>query len=228
MEVHAPVNVPRLLEPLRERADQADDRRRRQGHDRVEPRQQQRLDHGPGVEAEVIGHPGPGPAPAQRGRRDAVDVDALVHFVRRRPGLARLVAALRGQDVALVPAARQRLGQVGQVLGRRGVVGPVILVDEQDPLAAAVSPAARAAAVRRAEWHCRPDRPRSSRREAWPLRPRAAVAGLGVIAGDASAVGSPFGVRLGLVGPVPGDRLGQTRLQARSAAPSRRAPASSG
>ena len=33
--------------------------------------------------------------------------------------------------MALVPAIRQRFGQVGQVLGRRGMIGPVILVDEE-------------------------------------------------------------------------------------------------
>ena len=39
VQVHAPVDVPRPLEPAEQRADQADDRRRRQGGDHVEPGQ---------------------------------------------------------------------------------------------------------------------------------------------------------------------------------------------
>ena len=161
MEVHAPVNVPRLLEPLEQRADQADDRRSGQGHDRVETRQEHGLDHGAGVKAEVIGHPCPGPAAAQRSRRDAVDMNPFVDFIRRRPGLARLVAALRGQHVALVPAVGERLGQVGQVLGRRGVVGPVILVDEEDPLAPRFAGRRRRRSCAAQEHGSRPDRPRA-------------------------------------------------------------------
>ena len=62
-----------------------------------------------------------------------MDVDAVVDLEGRRPRLAGLVAALGAEDVALVPLGGEGLGQVGQVLGRRGVIGPVVLVDEQQP-----------------------------------------------------------------------------------------------
>ena len=152
-----------------------------------------------------------------------------MNFVRRRPGLARLVAALDAEDVALVPLVGERLGQVGQVLGRRGVVGPVILVDEQDPLARGCTGrrgAEDCAAARRGS--CAGSIPIQPAVQAVPARGAAALGCPAARCVDASAVDSPFGVRLGLVGPVPGDRLGQARLEARSAAPSRRAPASSG
>ena len=84
VQVHAPVDVPRSLEPLQERADQPDDRRRRERHDGVEPGQGHRLDHGAGVEAQVVGHPGQRPATAQRRRAHPVDVHALVDLVGGR------------------------------------------------------------------------------------------------------------------------------------------------
>jgi len=54
-----------------------------------------------------------------------------MHLVRRRRGLAGLVSPLGAEHMALETPRGQRFGQVGQVLGRRGLIGPVILVDEQ-------------------------------------------------------------------------------------------------
>ena len=55
-----------------------------------------------------------------------------MNFKRRRRGLARLVAALGSENVALESLSGEEFRQIGQVLGGRCVVGPVILVDEQD------------------------------------------------------------------------------------------------
>ncbi len=137
VQVHAPVDVRRPPEPFQESADEADDRGRREGDDGVEPREQQGLEHSPGVEAQVVGHPGPGAATPQRGRGHSVDPYPFVDLRGGRLRLAGLVAAPGAQDVTLVALLRHRFGQVGQVLGRRGMIGPVILIDEQDPLAGA-------------------------------------------------------------------------------------------
>ena len=95
----------------------------------------QRLEHGPGVEAQVVGHPGQGAAPAQRGRA-ARGGCARPRGPRTPAARARRAGSGPGAEhVALVAALGQRLGQVGQVLRRRGMIGPVILVDEQDLLA---------------------------------------------------------------------------------------------
>ncbi len=138
MEVHAPVHVPRPAQPLERRSYQADQGGRGQGDHGVEAREQKRLASAQRVEGEVVGHPGQGSAPSVRGRRHAMNLDAGAHFVGRRRGLAGLVAALRREDMALITALGQRFGQVSQVLSGRGVVGPVILIDEENALAAAL------------------------------------------------------------------------------------------
>ena len=81
-----------------------------------------------------------------------MDVDALVNFVRGWLGAARLVAALRREYVALEALRGQELSQVGQVLRRRGVVGPVVLVDEEDSPGAALDLCGRAGDMRPGKW----------------------------------------------------------------------------
>ncbi len=132
MKVHAPHDVARAAQALEDGADESDDRRRGQGDDDVKSRQAQRLEDGSGVETQVIGHAGPGAATTERGCRNAMDVDAFMGFEGGGPGLARFVAALGGEDVALESPLGQEFRQIGQVLGGRCVVGPVILVDEED------------------------------------------------------------------------------------------------
>ena len=61
-----------------------------------------------------------------------MDVDALANLRSGWPGLARLVAALGREHVALEALCSQEFSQVGQVLGGRGVIGPVILIDEEN------------------------------------------------------------------------------------------------
>ena len=49
-----------------------------------------------------------------------------------RPGLTRFVPPLRSQHVALKAPLGEKLRQIGQVLRGRGMIGPVILIDEED------------------------------------------------------------------------------------------------
>ncbi len=122
VEVHAPVDVPRPLQPPEERADQADDRRRGQRGDDVEPRQEQGEDEGPDVEAQVVDHPVQGALAAERRGGDPVDLDAVVDLVLRQSGRARLVRPLAAEDVDLVAPRRPgaRRGRSGAARSRRG------------------------------------------------------------------------------------------------------------
>ena len=133
VEVHAPGEVPRPLEALQDRPDKADDRGRRQGDDRIEPGEQESGDERPDVEAEIVGHPPESALAPQRGGLDPVDLHAPVRLARRRTFRAGLIAAAAAKDVDLMPPGGEVLGEVGQVLRRGGVVGPVVLVDEQEP-----------------------------------------------------------------------------------------------
>ena len=132
VEVHAPVDMPRPLQAAEHGADQADDRRRGERGHHVEPGHPDRQQGGPEVEAEVVQHPVQGALAAERGGGDPVDRHAVADLSFRQRGRARLVGPLAAEDVDVVPPGGEVLGEVGQVLRRGGVVGPVILVDEEE------------------------------------------------------------------------------------------------
>ena len=100
---------------------------------------------GAGVEAQVVGHPAEGDPPAEATwRATRWMCTPLWTSTRRQRGPCRRGSRPGAEDVALVALVGERLDQVGQVLRGRGVVGPVILVDEEQR---GSRPAGEAAAV---------------------------------------------------------------------------------
>ena len=116
-----------------------------------------------------------------------MDVNALVNLEAGGRGLAGLVAALRRQNVALEALCSEEFRQIGQVLGGRGVVGPVILVDEEDSSAELGVPAAGRGAARASVGGTSLPPVRNGGRELWAggrkagmLQPRSAIRSRGM------------------------------------------------
>jgi hypothetical protein len=63
-----------------------------------------------------------------------MNVDPILHFMGRQLGGASPILPEATQDMAFVAFCGKAFSKVGQMLGCRGVVRPIVLIDEKDSL----------------------------------------------------------------------------------------------
>ena len=134
MQIHAPEDLFRAFDHFENAAHETDQWRSGERDDKVETLHEQCFTHGLGVIAEIVAHAVQSGFATKGRDLHPVHVNPVMYFIGRQLGGAGAILAETTQNMAFVALGSQTFSQVSEVLRGGCVVGPIVLIDEQNPV----------------------------------------------------------------------------------------------